>query len=56
LSLYDTKGALLAVLLNREQAAGNYSFPVGEHYFKSAGTYFLRLRTNDKTATVALVR
>ena len=56
LSLYDAKGALLAVLLNREQVAGNYSFPVEEHYFKTTGTYFLRLRTNDKTATVALVR
>lgn len=56
LSLYDAKGALLAVLLDREQAAGNYSFSVGEQYFKSAGTYFIRLRTGEHAETVSLVK
>jgi hypothetical protein len=56
LSLYDTRGALLAVLMNREQEAGNYSFPIGENHFKTAGTYFLRLHTNDQTETVTLAR
>jgi hypothetical protein len=56
LGLYDAKGALLAVLLNREQAAGNYTYPVAERYFKAAGLYFLKLHTPDKTETVTLVR
>jgi hypothetical protein len=56
LSLYDAKGALLAVLLNREQGAGSYTWPVGDNYFKAAGMYYLKLRTNDKTEMVPLVK
>lgn len=56
LGLYDAKGALLAVLLDRKQDAGTYSLPIENNYFKSAGIYFLKLRTGDKTETVSLVR
>jgi hypothetical protein len=55
-SLYDAKGAMLAVLLDREQAAGNYTFPVSERYLTAPGLYFLQLRTNDQTETVPLVK
>jgi hypothetical protein len=55
-SLYDAKGGLLAVLLDRDQAAGNYTIPVSERYFTTTGLYFLRLHTNDQTETVPLVK
>jgi hypothetical protein len=56
LGLYDAKGALLAVLLDRNQEAGTYNLPIGNNYFKAAGVYFLKLRTGDKTETVTLVK
>ena len=56
LGLYDAKGALLAVLLDRKQEAGTYNLPIENNYFKAAGVYFLKLRTGDKTETVTLVR
>jgi hypothetical protein len=56
LGLYDAKGALLAVLLDRKQDAGTYNLPIGNNYCKAAGVYFLKLRTGDKTETVTLVR
>jgi hypothetical protein len=56
LGLYDAKGALLAVLLDRKQDAGTYNLPIGNTYCKTAGVYFLKLRIGDKTETVTLVR